>query len=92
MEKLQEKHLRSNNSGGYLERSQVNQELSYYAESKRYSNGGRYVYQYITMNDDTVYELHSHTASTKGIIANTCRDTGLLERDIKRISKNAIYY
>lgn len=92
MKQYKEKHLRSTNSGGYLETSQVNQELSYHLKSKPTVNGGKYVYQYVTMNDGEIYELISNTAETKGIIANNCRDTGLLQRTIKRLSINAINY
>ena len=92
MEKLQEKHLRSNNSGGYLDKTQVNQAQSYYIESKPRAHGGRYVYQYVTMNDGTVYELSSNTASTNGIIPHTCIGKPLLQRDIKRMTSNAIDY
>lgn len=90
MKKLLEKHCY--NTGGYLDRSQVNQELSYYIQSRPRVYGGCYVYQYVTMNDGTVYELSSMTASTRGIIPYTCRGKNLLQRDIKRMTSNAINY
>lgn len=92
MKKLQEKHLRYSNGGDYLDKRQVNQELSYYIESKPRTIGGRYVYQYVTMNDGAIYELSSITTSTNGIIPSTCRASGLLQRDIKRMTVNAINY
>ena len=92
MKQFQEKHLRSTNSGGYLYKTQVNQAQSYYLESKPRAQGGRYVYQYVTMNDGTVYELSSNTASTNGIIPHTSIGKGLLQREIKRMTSNAIDY
>ena len=92
MKQLQEKHLDTSKNGGYLDKTQVNQAQSYYLESKPRAQGGRYVYQYVTMNDGTVYELSSNTASTNGIIPHTSIGKGLLQRDIKRMTSNAIDY
>lgn len=77
---------------GYLDTTQINQEQSYYIQSKPRVYGGCYVYQYITMNDGTVYELYSMTASTKGIVANTCKAKNVLQREVKQYRDNAIHY
>ena len=75
-----QKHLTEWRSGGYLDTTQINQEQSYYIQSRPRACGGCYVYQYITMNDGTVYELYSLTTSTKGIVANTCKAKDVLQR------------
>lgn len=93
--KLQEKHLLKATdfrADGYIDKSQVNQQLSYYIESRPRMYGGCYVYQYITMNDGTIYELSSMTASTKGILAYRCRESNVLQKEVKQLTKNAIYY
>lgn len=91
MKQLQSKHLQPNNPG-YLDTCQVNQAQSYYLTSRPRAYGGCYVYQYVTMNDGTVYELSSNTASTRGIIPHTSIGKGLLQREIKRMTSNAINY
>lgn len=96
MEKqFNQKHLlktteRSND--GYLDTTQINQEQSYYIQSRPRVCGGCYVYQYITMNDGTVYELYSMTASTRGIVANTCKAKDVLQREVKQYRNSAIHY
>ena len=87
--KLQEKHLQPTTgwrSEGYIDREQVNQKESYYIKSRPRNAGGCYVYQYITMNDGTIYELSSMTASTRGIVANNCRASNVLQREIKSLT------
>lgn len=79
-------------SGGYLDTAQINQEQSYFIQSKPTIYGGCYVYQYVTMNDGTVYELYSMTASTKGIVSNTCKAKDVLQREVKQYRDNAIHY
>ena len=92
MEKqFNQKHLLKTNDG-YLDTTQINQEQSYYIQSKPRVYGGCYVYQYITMNDGTVYELYSMTASTKGIVANTCKAKNVLQREVKQYKDNSIRY
>lgn len=79
-------------SEGYLDTTQINQEQSYYIQSRPRACGGCYVYQYVTMNDGTVYELYSMTASTKGIVANTCKAKYVLQREVKQYKDNSIRY
>ncbi|APZ82115.1 hypothetical protein EFP01_188 [Enterococcus phage EFP01] len=79
-------------SEGYLDTTQINQEQSYFIQSRPTSYGSHYVYQYVTMNDGTVYELYSTTASTRGIVANTCKAKDVLQREVKQYRDNAIYY
>ena len=93
--KIKEKHtLQAGKyrAPGYIDKSQVNQEKSYYIASRPRVYGGCYVYQYITMDDGTVYELSSMTASTRGIVAHTCKQRDVLQREVKRLTKNAIDY
>lgn len=95
MNKIQEKHLKpitATQSGGYINTRLVNQEESYYIQSRPRTVGGSYVYQYITMYDGTVYELSSMTTSTRGIIASRCREKDVLQKEVKRLCKNAIDY
>lgn len=95
MQKIQEKHtLQKNNlrGSGYIDIYQINQEKSYYIASRPTVYGGRYVYQYITMNDGTIYELSSFTATTNGIVAHRCKQKDLLQKEVKRLTKNAIDY
>ena len=95
MQKIQEKHMLQQNNlrgSGYIDTHQINQEKSYYIASRPTVYGGRYVYQYITMKDDTVYELASFTATTNGIIAHTCKVKDVLQKEVKRLTKNAIDY
>lgn len=79
-------------SEGYLDKKQINQELSYYIQSRPRMYGGCYVYQYVTMNDGTVYELYSMTASTRGIVAYKCRAKDVLQREVKQYRDSAIHY
>ena len=95
MQKIQEKHLLKATKGrasGYIDNNQIDQKQSYYLESRPRMYGGCYVYQYITMIDGTVYELSSLTASTRGIVAYNCKGKNILQREIKRLSKNVIDY
>lgn len=95
MEKIQEKHLREvteTRGHGYIDGAQINQELSYYIESKIYVNGERYLYQFITMTDGTVYELSSVSNTTNGIVANNCKHKNVLKKEIRRLTKDAIPY
>jgi len=96
MEKqFNQKHLleaTERGSEGYLDTTQINQEQSYYIQSKPTVYGGCYVYQYVTMNDGTVYELYSMTTSTRGIVANTCKAKDVLQREVKQYRDNAIQY
>ena len=95
MKKIQEKHLLKATEwrgNGYIAIKQIDQEQSYYLESRPRCYGGCYVYQYITMLDDTVYELSSMTSATRGIVAYNCKGENILQRDIKRLTKNAIDY
>ncbi len=95
MQKIQEKHMlqESNFQGsGYIDTYQINQEKSYYILSRPRVYGGSYAYQYITMNDGTIYELSSMTASTRGIVAHTCKQKDVLQKEVKRLTKNAIDY
>lgn len=78
--------------GGYLDKTQINQEQSYYIKSRPRNVGGCYVYQYVTMNDGTVYELYSMTASTRGIVAYKCRAKDVLQREVKQYRDSAIRY
>lgn len=77
---------------GYLDVSQVNQQQSYYIQSRPRVYGGCYVYQYVTMNDGTVYELYSMTASTRGIVAYKCLAKDVLQREVKQYRDSAIHY
>ena len=93
--KLQKKHMEATTEGnnvGYIDREQINQKESYYIQSRPRNVGGAYVYQYITMNDGTVYKLYSMTTSTKGIIANTRKAENVLQREVKQYKDSAIYY
>ena len=95
MQKIQEKHSLNTTEwrgSGYIDTKQIDQKQSYYLESRPRSYGGCYVYQYITMLDGTTYELSSLTASTRGIVAYNCKGTNILQREIKRLTKNAIDY
>ena len=95
MKKIQEKHLLNPTecrASGYIDTNQIDQNQSYYLESRPQIYGGCYVYQYITMLDGTTYELSSMTASTRGIVAYNCKGKNILQRDIKRLTKNAIDY
>ena len=76
----------------YLDTTQINQEQSYFIQSRPTIYGSHYVYQYVTMNDGTVYELYSMTASTRGIVANTCKAKDVLQREVKQYRNNAIQY
>ena len=95
MTKIQEKHLLKATEwrgSGYIDQKQIDQKQSYFLESRPRIYGGCYVYQYITMLDGTVYELSSMTASTRGIVAYNCKGKNILQREIKRLTKNAIDY
>lgn len=95
MQKIQEKHMLQESSfqgSGYIDRRQINQEKSYYISSRPTLNGGRYVYQYVTMNDGTTYELSSYTTATNGIVAHTCKLKNTLQKEVKRLTNNAIDY
>ena len=95
MQKIQEKHLLNQTElrgSGYIDMNQIDQTQSYYLESRPRIYGGCYVYQYITMLDGTTYELSSMTASTRGIVAYNCKGKNILQREVKRLSKNAIDY
>ena len=76
----------------YLDTTQINQEQSYYIQSRPNLYGSHYVYQYVTMNDGTIYELYSTTASTRGIVANTCKAKDVLQREVKQYRDNSIRY
>lgn len=93
LKQINEKHLSPySRATGYIDNDQVNQELSYYMESRPRIYGGCYVYQYITMKDGTVYELSSMTSSTRGIIAYRCNARNVLQREIKNLTSEAINY
>ena len=95
MQKIQEKHLLKETewrASGYIDQKQIDQKQSYYLESRPRIYGGCYVYQYITMLDGTTYELSSMTSSTRGIVAYNCKGKNILQREIKRLTKNAIDY
>ena len=95
MQKIQEKHLLKATEwrgSGYIDQKQIDQKQSYFLESRPRSYGDCYVYQYITMLDGTVYELSSMTSATRGIVAYNCKGKNILQRDIKRLTKNAIDY
>ena len=95
MQKIQEKHLLNQTElrgSGYIDMNQIDQTQSYYLESRPRIYGGCYVYQYITMLDGTTYELSSMTADTLGIVAYNCKGKNILQREVKRLSKNAIDY
>ena len=95
MKKIQEKHLLNPTEcrgNGYIDTNQIDQEQSYYLESQPRMYRGCYVYQYITMLDGTTYELSSMTASARGIVAYNCKGKNILQREIKRLTKNAIDY
>ena len=95
MNKIQEKHLLKPaewRGSGYIDTTQVNQEQSYYLESRPRIYGGCYVYQYITMLDGTVYELSSMTAASRGIIAYNCKGKNILQREVKKLTEKAIQY
>ena len=95
MTKIQEKHLLNPTewrASGYIDTKQIDQKQSYYLESRPRMYGSCYVYQYITMLDGTVYELSSISSATRGIEAHTCKGENILQRDIKRLTKNAIDY
>ena len=95
MQKIQEKHLLNSTVWrgiGYIDTNQIDQKQSYYLESRPRMYGGCYVYQYITMLDGTTYELSSMTASTRGIVAYNCKGKNILQREIKRLTKNTIGY
>lgn len=79
-------------SEGYLDTSLIDQKNSYYIESRPRVYGGCYVYQYVTMLDGTVYELRSMTAATRGIVANSCYRSNVLQREVKQLSEGAIHY
>lgn len=95
MQKIQEKHLLPESKfqgSGYIDTYQINQEKSYYILSRPRVYGGAYAYQFVTMNDGMIYELSSMTASTRGIVARTCRQKDVLQKEVKRLTNNAIYY
>lgn len=77
---------------GYLNTSLIDQENSYYIASRPRAYGGCYVYQYVTMNDGTVYELRSMTAATRGIVARNCYRSNVLQREVKQLTAKAILY
>ncbi|AFQ96260.1 hypothetical protein P70_0071 [Listeria phage P70] len=83
--KLQEKHLKN----GFINPDMVNQNESYYLQSRPSIYGGSLVYQFITMEDGTIYELESNTASTGGIIARFRFADNVLQREIKRYTKKS---
>ena len=98
MQKIKEKHLLNPRESrkwrdiGYIDTIQIVQKQSYYLESQPRIYGDCYVYQFITMLDGTVYELSSMTSATRGIVAYNCKGENILQRDIKRLTKNAIDY
>ena len=79
-------------SDGYIDTEKINQELSFYIQSRPRSVGGCYVYQFVVMNDGTTYELSSNTSSTRGIVVHNLRSTNVLQRDVKLLTRNAIQY
>lgn len=93
---IQEKHLLPHTewrSNGYMDSSQINQEESYYMQSKPNIYGSCLIYQYIKMNDGTVYHLQGWSAAHKGILAWRCLGNNLLQREIKRnFTDDTIYY
>ena len=96
LKQIKEKHLLPATSWrgeiDHIDTSQINQELSYYIQSKLQTYGDRRFYQYITMNDGAVYELSSKKSSTKGIIARHCKGRNALQREIKNLTSEAIRY
>ena len=95
MQKIQEKHLLHPTEwrgSDYIDTNQIDQKQSYYLASRPSIYGGCYVYQYVTMIDGTVYELSSMTASTRGIVAHNCKGKNILQRELKRLTKNTIGY
>ncbi|AHL18963.1 hypothetical protein LP032_114 [Listeria phage LP-032] len=83
--KLQEKHLKN----GFINPDMVNQNESYYIQSKPSIYGGCLVYQFITMKDGIIYELESNTASTYGIVARFCFADKVLQREIKNRTRKS---
>ena len=93
--KFQDKHLQPATAWrgeGYLDTSQIDRSQSYALMSKPNMYGCRLAYQKVVMNDGTIYNLRSQTASTRGIVADIIA-TGLLQREVKRhYSDDTIYY
>ena len=84
--KLQDKHLLPATAwrgGGYLDISQIDSSQSYALMSKPGVYGGRLAFQKVVMNDGTIYNLRSQTASTRGIVADIIA-TDLLQLEVKR--------
>lgn len=77
---------------GYINRNLIDQEKSYYIESKKLKNGGSWVYQHVVMNDGTVYSLRSNTAATRGILPEICNSEKLKVSEVKKYFKDSIYY
>jgi hypothetical protein len=85
MKEFKQEHLleeTTNRYGQYLNTRLVDYDRSYTVESKPNAYGSRLVYQYVVMKDDTVYNLKSWSASTRGIIPNKGRKNQL-QRDVK---------
>lgn len=79
-------------SEGYLNTSLIDQENSYYIQSRPRVYRGCYVYQYVTMLEGTVYELNSMTAATRGIVALNLYRKDVLQREVKQLTAEAIQY
>lgn len=95
MKEFKKEHLLEANEwrgSGYINTSLIDQKNSYYIASRPRVYGGCYVYQFITMKDGTVYELRSMTAATRGIVANRCYRSNVLQREVKSLCENAIQY
>lgn len=82
----------TNEIKGYIKMTDVDQENSYYISSKLRTNGGRLVYQFITLKDGTVYELNSDTAATKGILADKCLGSNVPVKEVKLLNQDTITY
>ena len=89
MKKLQAKH---EEYPGYLDNSLIDYENSYRIDSRPNSNGCRFVYQNIVMFDGTVYELYSQSTSTCGIFNVNILNSGVTQKEVKTLARNAILY
>lgn len=80
------KHLRPETAWrgeGYIDTNQVDYSASYALQSKPSIYGNCVVFQHVVMNDGTIYELRSDTASTRGIIGRVIANT-MTMKDVKR--------
>ena len=88
MDKLQGKIKKEHaTNSGAINNQLINKELSYAIRSRALSSGCL-MYQQIVMNDGTIYELKTNTASTFGVLTYNIRRDDVTQKEMKNIFAN----